>query len=67
MPKPAGTVAINIFVKSEVRDAIRRKCKANGQTMNFVLNRLLEELAADAPPAPEPVRKGRGKPHAEKD
>lgn len=56
MPKPAGKVEINTFVDPELKAAVQRKCKVNGWTMNFVVERFLREWSADAPPPIESAK-----------
>lgn len=51
MPKPHDKVEVNVFISPELKAAFQRKCKVNGWSMNFVIERFINEWSADAPPS----------------
>ena len=61
MPKAKGKIEFRYFLDPELKDAAMRKAHVNGWNLTFVLDRFLREWAADAPPAPAPERKAKGK------
>ncbi len=57
MVNPQGKSEFRYFLDPDLKAAAMRKCKANGQTLTFILTKFLEEWAADAPPESGPTSK----------